>query len=458
MSKNHATDEMQPIKQLEEKFCAFLEATSLLDGIQRAHVYLGRSYGRNNALLGWSDKPYQDAIEAVQQLCRTVSKKTIARVLNDSMVRLFEQHAVRENADPEVEAHLDSILHILDRSAIEKEVIRFLDFLKSQVQWYTVLIPIEGVELKLAELKIGEAILYPTERGPLITNLASPKDGMNSREFVENYIKPTFREAGCYAVIEVEGDSGFATQQALQKAQDIVHILNLYMASCRQKRSGWQKIGVMGQPTMVREELVIYITSPVGEHETQPRVGFSGRSPPGWAYEIDSAKVQKFKDSGLDEVSACFRYRDSNPALIRSRIRRSVTWYSKGVNADNSDEQFVALAIALESLLVGKEERDLSVPWGSIAQRLADRVAFLIGRDYAKRVNLAKETKRLYRIRSKIVHQGQSVSLENLDRMNNVVAEAILAFVGRNFASWEDFLEWEKRQKYTVDSQIDRAS
>jgi len=118
------------------------------------------------------------------------------------------------------------------------------------------------------------------------------------------------------------------------------------------------------------------------------------------------------------------------------------------VDADSPEEKFVNLAIALESLLIGKEGKGPYATTGSINQRIGERVAFLLGDDFERRVNLEKTAKQLYSLRSAIVHSGESVTQENLAQMDNLVVQVVLAFLKHEFNTWSEFREWIARERY----------
>jgi hypothetical protein len=75
-------------------------------------------------------------------------------------------------------------------------------------------------------------------------------------------------------------------------------------------------------------------------------------------------------------------------------------------------------------------------------------VAFLLGDDFDGRVHLEKTAKELYRLRSAIVHSGESVTQENLTQMDDLVVQVVLAFLKHEFKSWPEFREWIARERY----------
>ena len=434
--------------QIEKHYRAWLAAISVSEDIDRDHVLIGRSYGRNCAFLGWSREPYQVVITAIKGTGIKATEKTIGKILQDSVTSLFEQAVVREDADPEVEAHFDSILPVLDESLISGEVQRFLDVLKSHVRPHTVLIPMQGIELKTSKgLPIGECALYRCDHGPLIDTV----ERVSGDPKVRSRIEKQFAEVACYAVVEVEGESKFAAERAIQIASDASHVLNLYVASPRTRRHWYQKIGPKAQPEGVPGEFVLYFTSGASEPSDSPQAWGVNETRPGLRrYAIDAHDVEDWRAHGLDRVVKAFMS-DAKPNSLESAVRRAATRYSKGVNADTVDDQFLAMAIALESLLVGEGDGGLDpqTSWGSIAQRLAEHMAFLLGTTFEERKYLVEAVRKLYKLRNKVAHGGQPVSVTNLDELVSITRAAILKLVCM-FQTVDEVQQWESQQKFSV--------
>ena len=447
MTRQADGPQTQPLANAEKAFRAFLEATSLSEELHRNHIHLRHSYGRNNAFLGWDDPPFRAAIKVIQQASPQVSERTIGAVLTESMIKLFEEHAIEQGVDSGGELHLDTILPSLPNAAIEEEVRNIIDYVQDQVESHTVFVPLEGIEPLSSEIRIGHSIVYANDRGPLPALLQERTKDKAWKRIVK-YCDQVLAAAGCYVAVDEEGDDTAASALALQDAQDLVDILNLYVASALDRDRGLGKIAVMGQVGILGEQIVVFARV-AAEGESRTVLGFKARKPPRRRHKIRTANPQEWKQCGLEQVVASFTYVGSNPTAIESRLRRSVRWYSKGISADSTDEQFVALAVALESLLIGSEGIGLRVSWGSITQRLADRVAFLLGSGYDQRADLERDVKRLYRLRSKVVHQGGMVSRLNLASMDSIACSTIQAFANQGFRSWDEFLEWESKRKYS---------
>lgn len=446
MTKRPAAPQTQAVAEAERAFRALLQATSLSEDLQRDHVDLSRSYGTNNAFLGWNDSEFRAATKALRKSSPRVSETTIGRALVDSIIRLFETHVLQEDADSPAEVLLDTILPSLPSAAIAQEVSSILQYLDTRVASYDLFVPLQGIELRSPSIRIVDFTVHAHDQGPLPPLLKEKAQQEHWRQIVE-YAQQDLASAGSYVVVAAEGDDTVAEAHALRRAQDIVDIVNLYAASALDRGRSLQKIAVAGQIGILGEQVVLFARTPVAPDGTVA-LGYKGRKPPLFKHIISEETVQEWQGPALDQVVGCFEYEGSDPKVIESRLRRSVRWHSKGITADGTEEQFVALATSLESLLVGSEGTDPKVNWGSITQRLAERVAFLLGRTYEDRVAFERNAKTLYGLRSKVVHEGKAVSRANLAAMDSLARSTILAFARKAFGSWDDFLHWERNEKY----------
>jgi len=289
---------------------------------------------------------------------------------------------------------------------------------------WTAFVFLEGMELKgLAELPLGVATLYSRDRGPLQDALEEVKT-IRGLDSIPQHIERFAGHCCCYLAIDIEGENDFVSQQALEQAQDVASILNLYIVSSQHRTSFYQRIGILGQPTTTRRRLILKRTPPIGQDTPPPVYSYSVQQPPARRCEIDSTQVQRWRKYGLDKVLECVQLSDFVPGSAESRIHNAIIWYGRAMNAYSEDEQFVGLIIALESLLVADERV-------GITQRLADGVSALLGSDFQNRERIAERVRELYNLRGRIVHAGIPVSQENLFTLDEMVANTILAFVHR---------------------------
>jgi archaellin len=439
--------ERKAFQELKAKFIDFMKNTSVKSGAHREMVWLSRIYGSNLALLGWKMAPYKQAIEATKKLCPQVSEKTIAGALQERMLQIFETQFVEERKEevgPEQEVDLDSIASVLDLSGIDTELSDMIELLRSKIEKFQAFIPLTGVRLGLDEVKLGDFTLYPPGAGPLYQTLHGLRD-----DFTEE-LKRSFSQIHCYVMIsELEGDSEYVKEKTIWKAQDVVDILDFYLASCRDRQRGYHPINVQGQ-LRILDRIAVYVSSPSGQRSVNLT------NPYTLLYEIHEDTIADWQRRNLAKVIDCFRDDNLATTIVRSKIRRATQWYSRAVQASTAPEQFINFSTALEALLIGEGEgTSLEEKYGSITQKLGDRTAFLLGESFEHRKNLAKRVRRLYNLRSSIVHQGTSIDQASLDEMDSLVYMTIHAFIEKDFESWEkaedalnSFLVWLEKQVY----------
>jgi hypothetical protein len=111
-----------------------------------------------------------------------------------------------------------------------------------------------------------------------------------------------------------------------------------------------------------------------------------------------------------------------------SRVRTALEWSFDSRHNDNETLAMLQACIGLESLL-GEDEQD-----EPLTVRLADRCAFLLGRSSADRDSIRAHFKKLYGIRSKLIHGrkarlgvNEEVSLWDAQRL---LSDVIIAEVG----------------------------
>ena len=91
---------------------------------------------------------------------------------------------------------------------------------------------------------------------------------------------------------------------------------------------------------------------------------------------------------------------------LKQKIYKSVLWLGKSMQTENVTDSFLQVSVALECLLSRQVEGYLINP--SIAYSLSETLAFLVADNKDVRIKIFKELKKLYGLRSSIVHSGKS--------------------------------------------------
>ncbi|QCC92438.1 hypothetical protein E7735_16470 [Enterobacter cloacae] len=115
----------------------------------------------------------------------------------------------------------------------------------------------------------------------------------------------------------------------------------------------------------------------------------------------------------------------SYQGLVRT-FPRGVEWLGEAYIEENKASAFIKVAVAMEALLKIDEKGIIS---SSIMSTIAEQCAFLLGEDVNDCIEIEEKVKKMYGIRSKIVHSG-----------SNSVEEYLL----------EEFLEFNRRVIFKI--------
>jgi hypothetical protein len=135
-----------------------------------------------------------------------------------------------------------------------------------------------------------------------------------------------------------------------------------------------------------------------------PKLGFQSESSPA---HIDFFDLPLFKRAAPDiqgvfnKANAFLKEEGKND--FRDRILTAMKWAGKGGTAASNEDSFLFFALALESLLLGGDDK------GELRYRFALRLAHLLGATKSERLKIHSYAKKyLYDVRSSLVHTGRA--------------------------------------------------
>ena len=146
----------------------------------------------------------------------------------------------------------------------------------------------------------------------------------------------------------------------------------------------------------------------------------------------------------------------SNTNNMERKLIGSIHWLAEATKQDTNNAKFAKVSFALETLLGGEaEDEDLKVR--GITAMLAERAAFIAGRNNDDRLSIDKDIRKYYGKRSNIVHGGEGeVILEDIDGFGELVRRLALAMlekldeIGDKIINTDDLEKWVKSQRYTL--------
>jgi hypothetical protein len=137
---------------------------------------------------------------------------------------------------------------------------------------------------------------------------------------------------------------------------------------------------------------------------------------------------------------------------FEKHIIRCAEWTGQAIGEPNEAAALVKAAIALE-VLFSANEKGLITP--SIMAQISESCAFLLGNENASPVEIEREEKHLYGVRSSVVHSGKdSVDSKDLDAFIRICRHVVILLLsGDEFAEMDSMAEladYFRSRKYAV--------
>ncbi len=141
------------------------------------------------------------------------------------------------------------------------------------------------------------------------------------------------------------------------------------------------------------------------------------------------------------------------PTKIERKALQALSWLGDATFPASNASKFAKLAIAFETAVGGEPSGDYQLREIGITEMLAERTAFLLGRDAENRLLWHKWVKTLYGSRSRVMHgEVEPISESDLSKWALLVWMATRAVLGRTreFSTVEDVARWVRKQRYTL--------
>ncbi|PTP11726.1 hypothetical protein CWO36_24275 [Vibrio splendidus] len=444
-------------KRLEKIFNKYIDSFQIVSGINKTSLKQVRLFGNEYSITKWGDQKYRDGVKNVIQCFPNNSSSLIEEYFSSALLQVLLAEDKKEK--------------------IIEECTKLIDQVNRNTQMRSVCIPVEGIDLKVDCLDFGFGKLYKSDVGVLPTiikdnkSLHSYQHGINA---LENCM--------CYFEIEDNTDHRKSLESAKSLTQYALNLLNFYIGSTQFRTdpsfNNWhnriketecfrkRRIAIYGSESNYSQVYYEFYqnTEPYPDseyslefnllssgHDDSQRLNesmdlFTSSSAKATYHLIDNNVKASILSTNIPSLLSCVKQKSE----IEKRIFQSINWFGKAINSEVFEEQFLFFAISIESLLVGNEPDSPFANQGSITQKISDRSAFLIGKDFNSRVKIEKDLKKLYGLRSKIVHTGAKVKNTDVIKIECLAKKLILKFSKENYLSHESFIEWIKRAQYGI--------
>jgi hypothetical protein len=243
------------------------------------------------------------------------------------------------------------------------------------------------------------------------------------------------------ARVHAPGDRDRAREYARAHVSQAIEILRAFCFPFGDSSESWQ-IGIVG-------EIISNALTPIrmnGQHsflicaQAQPELKkqiLNQLEPRQW--NLIEQLVQKTKRSTME-----------------NKLMLGIHWLGEATKPDTKVSRFIKICTALEALVGGEPEaKDLKAR--GITAMLAERAAFLAGKDYGSRIRIDKDIRKYYGKRSSVIHgEEATVSPKDIDGFGLLVRNLAIALLempselSGELRDTQKLEAWTKKLKYTL--------
>jgi hypothetical protein len=208
------------------------------------------------------------------------------------------------------------------------------------------------------------------------------------------------------------------------------------------------RIGVIGEipfsgATPMIENRKQFVTTFTG-------TGFYGKP------EVRKLMSKELEQSQWELVNKLILKTEDSRSGMENKLLDGIHWLGESTKPDTNRARFLKIGVALETLL-GGEPQDEMLQVRGITAMLAERAAFIAGKDFKDRKYIDNDIREYYRKRSDIVHGREiDIKLTHIDGFGILVRRLALSLLekldklGDKLSSVNELESWVRNQRYTL--------
>lgn len=380
-------------------------------------------------------KAFRDCIAtllAEKMVADNFSKEYIEKILEDAILDMYNHLRQGQNKTKVLKEHVD---HLIKKLTMKGK------------DWY-VTTPIVNLELSLNNFSIGTVRFFHFGKQEMqkwetrlddILEKNPTVDEQQKQEVMNHYrqsILPKFKDRVCAKTVVDAAEPEKAQKKATREISEVLNVLRMYKDLLSPK--GVVKIGFVGEIHREVKPTLRYCDGK-GLMPKLERIGTL------FPFRVSQAEITKMQELGLRKLDEIYSKRREKRNEFEKRLTDAIFWFGEGVTDDKSTMKFIKSCFALESLLL----RDPNEP---VQNNISERLAFIIGTDLDGRRFVKKEMKKLYRLRSDIVHGRQDEVTEGeLNLLERFTRSCLISFCNEapfmNFTNDSQLFEWVEEKK-----------
>ncbi|MFC1893329.1 hypothetical protein ACFLYR_04755 [Chloroflexota bacterium] len=246
--------------------------------------------------------------------------------------------------------------------------------------------------------------------------------------------------------IRAPGDKHRALQYTRTQVDLVLDVLRACCFPFGRNSDTW-KIGVVG-------DIIASTSTPmrINNREYVTQLGAS-------TAQIELKRIlRELSDSQLDRINRLIT--KTHTSNMENKLLTCIHWLAESTKQDTTNAKFAKIGFALETL-IGSEPHAVELKVRGITAMLAERAAFIGGENLDDRLDIDRQIRTYYGMRSDIVHGGAGdVTLEDIDGFGELTRRLVFSVLtildrfGEAMSNVDELEAWVKRQRYTLPDSI----
>lgn len=378
-----------------------------------------------------------DELKKVEGVTLKFSDKYLEKIVNKAIVELvrIEEKEIQR--------------------ATQKQVDDIFENLATQPVDWTITVPIANLKIEMEEFQIGKVRLFRFKNDDkkrlqskieeIYKRLRSKwtnlqREGSSKLTSLLDITLEKFVGKVCAEVIVLAVDHQLAEEIGIQAIEIALDALRFYRLNYSFRDPFYTKnyFDIQGNIHSSQQTLVLFSSTEI----TFPRKITGFMTP----FNMTKTAMNNIKNDGFDIVSGILGKNEKDRTAFEKDLVTSIRFCALSTRDEPITTAFVNSIISLEALLLDERE--------AIIDNLAERVAFIIGKNSDERNWFFDQVKRLYRIRCSIVHSGntdiQRSDLTLIQKLINYgcITNLLKSYKSQNINSITHLIKWIRNQKF----------
>jgi len=359
-----------------------------------------------------------------EDIARKFSNKYLEALIKDVIIELLPVQP--KNILKEVKIKSNKLFNVLSQS---------------EVNWLIV-IPIINLEIRTRFFNVGTvrfSRFAKATKKRILGNARGKFKKLLQDEFLPKYENTTVASVCVSAVDDIR-----ANELGISAINDAINILRFYRLNphFRNIPINRNNINTAGR-LHIGEEIILCLRNPPKFDKILPSLEKTGFLFP---LEITHSGLKAFRNNGFNLLTNMLIKKEKDRTDFEKRVLSAVHFCALSTYDESITNAFINNIVSLEAILIrGKEPKSGNV---------AERVALIVGRNLNDKKWLFEQMIRLYRIRSEIVHEGNTDLAPSDLRLLQLVNYALIINLlklskKQNFVSVSQLISWCVCQKFS---------